>query len=191
MKYLTTLGLIVLCGGAISAQATPAGTKHGTGTGGATGSSAAVASARATLMDGKGNTVGEARLQETPHGVLLRIDLKDIAPGAHALHVHQVGKCDAPTFESAGGHYAPDGRKHGFHSTDGPHAGDLPNIDVPSSKALVAEHLVAHVTLRPGPRSLLDNDGSAIVVHAGPDDYRTDPSGGAGGRVACGVISGS
>ena len=187
MRVLNVFGLFLLCSGIISAQAPTPASPTGPAQSGR-GSSGESATAHATLVDAKGTTVGEAQLQETPHGVLLQLALKDIPAGRHALHVHGAGKCEAPAFTTAGGHYAPDGRKHGLQSPEGPHTGDLPNIDVPASKALVTEQFVAHVTLKPGPRSLLDADGSAIVVHAGPDDHRTDPAGDAGGRIACGVI---
>ena len=184
MHSVKVFGFVLLCSGLASAQAPTSSQQK-------PGSTPAAASARATIQDAKGQTVGEAQLQETPHGVLLKLTLKDIPAGTHGLHVHQVGKCEAPAFTSAGGHFSPDGRKHGFHTAEGPHTGDLPNIEVPASKMLVTEHLVANATLKTGPRALLDADGAAIVVHANRDDYRTDPAGDAGGRIACGVISGS
>lgn len=141
------------------------------------------------LIDSQRRTVGEARLEETPHGVLLKLNLKNATPGVHALHIHEQGRCDAPTFESAGGHFAPSGRDHGFLNADGPHAGDLPNIEVPSTTELTVEYLLEDLTLGGGPGSLLDADGSAIVIHAGPDDYKTEPAGDAGRRLACGRIA--
>ena len=141
-----------------------------------------------TLSDAHGRSIGEARLQQTPHGVLMKLELRNATPGTHALHIHETGRCDAPSFESAGDHFAPSGRPHGFLNPRGPHAGDLPNIDVPSTKQLSVEHLVADVTLEPGPHSLLDANGSAIVIHADKDDYASDPTGNAGDRIACGRI---
>ena len=150
---------------------------------------AQAAGATATIKDAMGNTVGNATLRETSSGVLIKVDLMNVPPGVHALHVHTTGKCDAPMFMTAGGHFAPGGTKHGLMATGGPHAGDLPNIFVPADGKLSLEVLEPGVTLAAGPRSLLDADGSAIVLHATADDYMTDPAGNAGGRIACGVIT--
>lgn len=178
MKLLTLLtGLGLLC---------TAYTSHGQTT--ATTGTRSAMTAGATLIDVAGRSVGQARLQQTPHGVLLKLDFKNATPGIHGLHIHDVGRCDRPSFESAGGHFNPSGRQHGFLDPRGPHAGDLPNIAVPSTTQLSVEYLVRDVTLEPGPRSLLDDDGSAIVIHAGQDDYATDPAGESGDRLACGRI---
>jgi Cu-Zn family superoxide dismutase len=139
-------------------------------------------------MDTQGRAIGEARLQQTPHGVLLKLDLKNATPGIHGLHVHEVGRCDAPSFESAGGHFDAAGHQHGFLNSRGYHAGDLPNMEVPASTQHSVEHLVANATLEPGPRTLLDANGSSIVIHTGKDDYMTDPAGNSGDRLACGRI---
>ena len=147
-----------------------------------------MARARAPLMDAQGRSIGLADLQQTPHGVLLKLTLTNATPGIHALHIHDVGQCTRPSFDSAGGHFNPLGRQHGFLNPRGPHAGDLPNIEVPPSLRLSIEYMVEDVTLRPGPQSLLDGNGSAIVIHAGGDDYATDPAGHAGERLACGEI---
>jgi len=147
-----------------------------------------VTGATAVLVDTQGRRVGEARFQQTPNGVLLRLDLKNATPGVHGLHIHDVGRCDAPTFESAGGHFSPDRRAHGFLNPQGPHAGDLPNIFVPSSTELSLEYLIRDVTLDPGPRSLLDANGSALVIHADKDDYIGDPAGHSGDRLDCGPV---
>lgn len=146
--------------------------------------------ATARLVDAAGNLVANATLRETAgHGVLIRLDGVNLPAGEHAFHIHQTGRCEPPSFESAGGHYAPRGRQHGFLVPAGPHAGDLPNLHVPQGGRHVVEVLAGDVTLRAGaPNTLFDEDGSALVVHAGRDDYRSQPSGDAGGRVACGVI---
>jgi Cu-Zn family superoxide dismutase len=146
--------------------------------------------ASAGLVDANGRGVGQALFQETAHGVLLTLELRNATPGVHGLHIHDVGRCDAPTFESAGGHFNPDHRAHGFLSSSGPHAGDLPNIYVPASTELSVDYLIPNVTLRPGPRSLLDANRSALVIHEGKDDYKTEPAGASGDRLACGVITG-
>src|SRR5262245_44628871 len=147
------------------------------------------ATATAAIKDAMGNTVGNATLRETASGVLIKVDLTNAPAGVHALHVHTTGKCEAPMFTMAGGHFAPGGTKHGLMAAGGPHAGDLPNIFVPADGKLSLEVLEPNVTLAAGPRSLLDADGSAIVLHATADDYMTDPAGNAGGRIACGVIT--
>jgi superoxide dismutase, Cu-Zn family len=144
--------------------------------------------ANATLVDAEGRNIGQARLQQTPHGVLLKLELRNVPSGVHAVHVHEVGRCDAPTFESAGAHVASPGRQHGFLATGGFHAGDLPNIDVPATKNFAVEYFVRDVTLDAGAATLLDADGSAVVIHAGKDDYVTNPAGGSGDRIACGRI---
>jgi len=162
--------------------AAPAGADHHEGQAGD-----ASASAHAVLRDTDGKEVGRAALHETPHGVLVHLRLDGVAPGAHAFHVHETGRCEPP-FTSAGGHFNPAGRDHGLEAPGGYHAGDLPNLYVPESGALQVQVLARAVTLGTNETSLLDADGSALVVHAGPDDYETDPAGAAGDRIACGVV---
>jgi Cu-Zn family superoxide dismutase len=145
--------------------------------------------ARALLKNTSDATVGDAMLQETPKGVLLKVGLRGVQPGIHAFHIHQTGRCEPPTFESSGGHFAPEGHEHGILDPKGPHAGDLPNVHVPASGDLAFEYFVDDVSLRSGRRdSLLDADGSALLMHQGADDYRTEPAGDAGTRIVCGVI---
>jgi Cu-Zn family superoxide dismutase len=142
------------------------------------------------MIDGMNRAVGEARLQEASGGVLLQLNLTNATPGIHGLHVHEKGACDPPAFTSAGGHFALDKKEHGFLNPNGPHAGDLPNIYVPSSLMLSVEFFIPDVTLGAGPRSLLDDDGSALIIHSWRDDYRSEPAGTAGERLACGRIVG-
>jgi len=143
--------------------------------------------ASAQLKDSSGIAVGDADLVQTEAGVLIKLQLKGLKPGEHAFHIHAVGKCEAP-FESAGPHFNPSGHKHGMMSGEG-HAGDMPNLHVPQSGDLSVEVLNRAVTLENGkPNSLFDADGSSLVIHAKADDYRTDPAGNAGDRIACGVI---
>lgn len=150
--------------------------------------SAQAQTAKAPLKDGTGKDVGTVNLVQTPHGVLLKMSLKGIAPGEHAFHIHAVGKCEAP-FTSAGGHFNPGSKKHGMSAADGAHAGDMPNLHVPADGGLVIEVANPAITLAKGqPNSVFDADGSAVIIHAGADDYKTDPTGNAGDRIACGVI---
>jgi Cu-Zn family superoxide dismutase len=149
---------------------------------------AAAQSASAALKDAKGNDAGSAKLTQTPTGVLLTLSVKGIPAGEHAFHVHAVGKCEPP-FTSAGGHFNPGSKKHGIMVKEGHHAGDMPNLHIPSGGELTIEVMNAAITLEKGkPNSVFDSDGSALVIHAGKDDYKSDPAGDAGGRIVCGVI---
>ena len=149
---------------------------------------AAAQTAKASLKDKDGKVVGTAELIQSPAGVLVKLAVKGLPAGEHAFHVHAVGKCEPP-FNSAGGHFNPGNKKHGMMSAEGQHAGDMPNLHIPASGELVVEVLNAAITLEKGkPNSVFDADGSALIVHASKDDYNTDPTGEAGGRIACGVI---
>jgi Cu-Zn family superoxide dismutase len=155
----------------------------------ALGSSAYAADkASAVLKDKDGKEVGKVELTDTPSGVLLRLTLDGVPPGDHAFHIHAVGKCEPPDFKSAGPHFNPDETKHGLLNPEGPHSGDMPNLHVPDSGKLTVEVFNEMVTLD-AEQALLDDDGSAIVVHAATDDYMTDPAGNAGDRIACGVVT--
>jgi superoxide dismutase, Cu-Zn family len=145
--------------------------------------------AKATFQDGAGKQVGTATLTQTPAGVLIELDLKGLPPGEKAFHVHERGSCDAAGgFKSAGDHYDPRHNQHGLQAAKGPHAGDMPNQFVPQDGSLRAHVLNTAVTLTPGAASLFDGDGSALVLHSKADDYRSQPAGNAGDRIACGVV---
>ena len=153
-----------------------------------TGSTALGATARAEMRDADGRVLGTVTLQQTPQGVLLTGDLGNLPPGPHALHVHDVGRCEPP-FTSAGGHFNPTRRLHGFRNTAGFHAGDLPNISSPGTGLTRVDHFSREIALGTGPLTLFDPDGSALVIHAGIDDYVSDPAGNSGARIACGVVT--
>lgn len=148
------------------------------------------AKATAELMGRDGRHLGRVDLTQTPsNGVLLDVQVEGLEPGIHAIHIHQTGACEAPGFTSAGGHYAPGGHAHGLMDPAGKHAGDLVNFHVPSSGSAHIERLARDVSLESGAAgTLFDTNGSAVVIHAGADDYTSQPSGAAGDRVACGVI---
>ena len=142
--------------------------------------------AAAELIDGKANPVGTAQLNQLEQGVQIVVAVSGLPAGKHALHIHETGECEPP-FESAGGHFNPTGAEHGWDNPAGPHAGDLPNIYV-GEGAVQVEYITHRVTLEDGETSLFDDDGSAIVIHEGQDDYLSEPAGDAGNRLACGVI---
>jgi superoxide dismutase, Cu-Zn family len=157
-------------------------------------SMAAQASARKVqLLNSEGQQIGEATVVETQNGVLIRLDLKakppGVSPGTHAIHIHEVGQCAAP-FKSAGAHFNPSSKKHGFLDPQGQHVGDLPNIHVPENGPLTVEFLVAQDAAAGGKTSLSDADGFSLVIHQGADDYKTDPAGDSGDRIACAAFEG-
>jgi Cu-Zn family superoxide dismutase len=122
--------------------------------------------------------------------VQLRISLTAVPAGERAFHIHENGKCEPPGFESAGGHFNPDKKKHGKNGKDVGHAGDMPNLKIPANGQLKTDVLNTAITLEKGrPNSVLRDGGTAIVIHQGADDYKTDPAGNAGDRIACGVIA--
>lgn len=139
-------------------------------------------------VDGK--PLGMAMVQDTPAGVLVTTDIKGIPAGEHGFHFHEKGICEpGQKFTTAGGHFTGGDHKHGLMVAGGPHGGDMPNQHVGADGVLKAQVLNTGVTLAAGPKTLADADGSALVIHADPDDYTSQPAGNAGGRIACAVIS--
>lgn len=145
-------------------------------------------SATVTVRDTYGQLVTTLTLSDAGNGVLVTGTVSGIDPGPHAIHFHEKGVCEPP-FETAGSHFNPADHQHGILNPDGHHAGDMPNIVMPEEGEGAIQIFAAVVTLKAGEEgSLRDEDGTAIVIHAGPDDYKTDPSGDSGGRIACGVV---
>jgi Cu-Zn family superoxide dismutase len=144
--------------------------------------------AHADLVDAKGNKVGTAAITASGTSVKITASLTGLPPGVHAIHIHTVGKCDAPDFMTAGGHFNPEMKQHGKDNPKGAHAGDLPNFTVAASGKAKVSVMAPGVILGDGPNSLFHPGGTALMVHAMPDDYKTDPTGNAGARIACGVI---
>lgn len=148
--------------------------------------------ATARLIDLEGRSAGTVEFTDTPSGLMLvKVSAEGVSAGRHGFHIHETGQCDPATgFKSAGGHLAGD-KSHGVLSEDGPHPGDLPNVTVGEDGRMDAEFFVSRLSVEGGwfeARGLFDEDGSAVMVHSGPDDYTSQPSGAAGDRVLCGVI---
>ena len=145
--------------------------------------------ATADLMNSRGEVAGHAIFIQEPGGVRIQVDATGLAPGAHGIHFHAVSKCEPPSFDSAGPHFNPDGKHHGLDNPAGPHAGDFPNLIVGPDGAARASLLDPRVTLGAGRHSLFEAGGTSLVIHADPDDERTDPAGNSGPRIACGIIA--
>ncbi|MDQ1407036.1 MAG: superoxide dismutase, Cu-Zn family [Acidobacteriaceae bacterium] len=147
-----------------------------------------VRSAHADIVNAQGQKIGTATIRQAGTGIRLDVKVSQLPPGTHGIHVHTVGKCEGPDFTSAGGHLNPASRKHGKDNPEGPHSGDLLNIQVKASGDAEASLVDPNATLGDGPNSLFHEGGTSIVIHAKTDDYKTDPAGNSGARIACGVV---
>jgi superoxide dismutase, Cu-Zn family len=145
-------------------------------------------SAGVNLKDSSGRIVGSAVFLEQDDGVRILLDVKNLPPGIKGVHIHAGGRCEPPSFDSAGPHFNPTKAEHGSENPKGPHAGDLPNITVDGTGQGHLEVTNPRVNLKEGPASLFDGNGTTLIVHEGPDDLRTDPAGNSGARLACGPV---
>lgn len=149
----------------------------------------AVDTVQTELLNAKGERTGEISLTDTEDGVIIKVIAKGLTPGVKGIHIHSKGVCTAPDFKSAGSHFNPEGKEHGFDNPKGFHLGDLPNIEVDANGNAAYKMMLNGITMEDGSsNTIFDEDGSALVIHADPDDYKTDPSGNSGDRIACAAL---
>ena len=144
--------------------------------------------ASAVVSDAAGQAKARASFTESVDGVVMRLDASGMAPGQYGAHIHTMGKCDAPGFTTAGGHWNPTSREHGFENPNGSHTGDMPNLTIGADGTGSLTYTLRGARLASGGNPLLDADGASVMIHAGADDYRTDPAGASGARIVCGVV---
>jgi Cu-Zn family superoxide dismutase len=177
---------ILAAASALAVQGCATGANESAGSAGQRGSGAA---ATVTLLDAAGNAKGQATLTPSGSGVLLAANVTGMAQGAYGIHLHTTGKCEGPAFTTAGPHWNPTQKMHGLENPQGRHMGDLPNVTVGLDGTGSVQATIAGASLTGGATPLIDADGAALVVHAAADDYKTDPSGNSGPRVACGIVT--
>lgn len=182
-RALLTAAVLCLAGPALAQGKSPAAKEKAATKKDEKAAAAAGTPMKAELKDQKGQSVGEVTLTETPHGILIKGTLSNLPAGEHAIHIHEAGKCEAP-FQTAGAHLNPGKKKHGVLVAEGKHEGDLPNLYVGADGKAQFDHFAHGLKLK----DVQDQDGAAVVVHASADDYKSDPAGNAGDRIACGVV---
>ena len=175
-RFLITMAIVSLCGLATTISATRAIPRQ------------AALSGHADIVNAQGQKIGTATIHPSGSGVRIDVGVSQLPPGTHGIHVHTVGKCEGPAFASAGAHFNPTSKKHGRDNPEGPHGGDLLNIEVGADGTGKASLLAPNATLGEGANSLFHDGGTALVIHEKADDYKTDPSGNSGARIACGAI---
>lgn len=143
--------------------------------------------ASANLVRADGSPAGTATISRRDGGLWMSLSADAPAAGTYGMHLHMVGKCEGPKFTSAGAHWNPAMKMHGTENPMGPHAGDLPNVIAGADRKISFEQMLGDIQLT-GAGGLLDTDGATVMIHAMPDDYRTDPSGNSGDRIICGVL---
>ncbi|MED4016730.1 superoxide dismutase family protein [Sutcliffiella cohnii] len=141
------------------------------------------------IFNENGDSLGVAKLSEQPDGVKIELNLEGLPPGEHGIHIHEVGKCDPPDYQTAGNHFNPDDKEHGLMHPEGAHAGDLPNIIVEDDGTVVAELMAPELTFKDGKTSIFGKEGTSIIITENRDDGMTQPTGDSGARIACGVIT--
>lgn len=141
------------------------------------------------MYNSSGDMIGTAKLAERSEGVQVKLKLEGLDPGYHGIHVHEFPKCEGPEFISAGNHLNPEGKEHGLMHPEGAHLGDMPNIEADSGGLANAELMLAGATLLEGKKSLLEGEGTSLIIHDGQDDGISQPGGNSGARVACGKIA--
>jgi Cu-Zn family superoxide dismutase len=143
----------------------------------------------AQLMDAGGKAIGTVEMSEDASGLTLKVTAAGLPAGTHGVHLHEKGMCEGPKFESAGAHWNPMTKQHGRDNPMGAHLGDLANMDATDGAEATSTYQVAGVTMGGTGNALADADGTSLVVHAKADDYKTDPSGNSGDRIACAVLA--
>lgn len=180
---------LLLIGGAALALAACATDTEAEPEGAAVSSTIGPPALNADLRDAQGRSRARATVEQAGDSLRVRIEATGMSPGSYGAHLHTVGRCDPPAFTTAGPHWNPTGQKHGKDNPQGMHRGDLPNLMVGADGQGSFEYTIPGASLSGmSPAKLIDEDGAAVVIHAKPDDFRTDPSGNSGDRIACGVL---